>query len=111
ISLSLLGLILFASPRGLMSTNTSGVFGALKESSASRIRIRDIVTPFRGSTIGSPVVCRASSTADTVAAGELCFKISQAPAPCGGAIHVPLKKPKYRIGREEEIKESRGQKE
>src|SRR4030095_1508800 len=64
-----------------------------------------MITPFRGSAIWSPVVCRASNTSDTVAVGELCFKIAQAPATCGVAIDVPLKNPNSALGRDEKIDE------
>src|SRR5262245_65909203 len=64
-----------------------------------------MVTPFRGSVMGVPVVCRASNTADTVAEGELCFKTTQAPATCGVAIDVPHKNPNSALGRDEKIDE------
>lgn len=57
--------------------------------SALKILIRGVVMPFRASVIGRPVARRVFSTTGTVAAGDNCFRMAQAPATCGVAMDVP----------------------
>src|SRR5262249_34575626 len=58
--------------------------------SACSMRIRGVVTPFRGSVSGSPVERSAPRIVATDAEADCCFKIAKAPETCGVASEVPL---------------------
>src|SRR4030095_11189129 len=70
---------------------------------ASNTRIRDLVKPFRGSVMRTPVFCSAVSTSVTVADGLACFSTAHVPATWGVAIEVPAMLANKSPGIEERI--------
>src|SRR5262249_37387966 len=92
ISLSLLGLILFASPRGLMSTITSGVtltIDARARSAWIKPNPRSKSTP--GGPLRLAVVSRISYTLAGSMVGTACNIRAATAAACGAAADVPKK--------------------